>query len=331
MSEYSPRLVEHLSASSIKKLDACRFSWYLNYIHKLPFEDSYATMNGKMLHKVCEEYGRASNHIAVYGKKVKRAKGNKLRAYVRFIERCKRFLDYEARVYHYYHNTWEPHKYARAKEFIDVEKDCENCPYWDKANDFCNVTNENIELFEGCPKGLIDNSLKLIRNVFESEHNPLNCKILDFEKKFLFKLENGVPIKGYIDMVCELDEETLEVKDWKFGKYALTRTQAERDIQLLMYGIAAKRLYPKYKYITCTLEYPKYYPNTSKKPGLVDVTFDEDDLIEGEARILEAWDSVHTEELLERSYDFVRCNYMCVKPEKCNKLWKEISGKSDRI
>lgn len=107
--------------------------------------------------------------------------------------------------------------------------------------------------------------------VYNSSLNPLNDKILDIEKQFEieiqkpgFKLPNGkyMLLRGTVDLVTEIDSETLWIKDYKSGSrkdyieghYKDVDT-LQWDTQLRVYNLALSKIYPKYKYRVFTLVY----------------------------------------------------------------------------
>lgn len=78
--------------------------------------------------------------------------------------------------------------------------------------------------------------------------------------KFKYKMPNGkevegqLAIKGTIDLVTQVDDETIEVIDWKTGKRIDWATGEEKtyeklcsDPQLLLYNYAISKLFPQYK------------------------------------------------------------------------------------
>lgn len=119
----------------------------------------------------------------------------------------------------------------------------------------CDCIKERVEL--DCIE--IFNFLFKRDPIFNPLENPL-IKILDSEKKFEYNIGNEVRIKGFMDLVIELDNETLEIVDWKTGKSAMSFEKALKDIQVLMYYMAARHLYPQYKYVIITLDYLRHKP-----------------------------------------------------------------------
>ena len=88
-------------------------------------------------------------------------------------------------------------------------------------------------------------------------------KILDLEIKFGFwgdkggkqiKTDLGVPLMGAIDKVEEYDEDTILIVDYKTSKTAPTASQLRADVQLSMYDIVARKLYPQYKRVVLSLD-----------------------------------------------------------------------------
>ncbi len=84
-------------------------------------------------------------------------------------------------------------------------------------------------------------------------------KILAMEQDFKLFLDNGVPVKGFIDRIDELSPEEIEIIDYKTGySMPLTEKQLSFDLQLSIYTMAIKQLYPQYKKIKASLYYLHY-------------------------------------------------------------------------
>lgn len=64
----------------------------------------------------------------------------------------------------------------------------------------------------------------------------------------------GVPLIGAIDKVEEFDEDTIIIIDYKTSKTAPTATQMKHDIQLSLYDLVARQLYPRHKRIILALD-----------------------------------------------------------------------------
>lgn len=88
-------------------------------------------------------------------------------------------------------------------------------------------------------------------------------KVLALEIKFGFwgpdggknvVTDLGVPLIGAIDKVEEYDEDTVLIVDYKTSKTAPTSSQMASDIQLSMYDLVARKLFPQYKRIVLSLD-----------------------------------------------------------------------------
>jgi putative RecB family exonuclease len=88
-------------------------------------------------------------------------------------------------------------------------------------------------------------------------------KVIGLETKFGFwgpdggpKIESdlGVPLIGAIDKIEEYDDDTLLIIDYKTSKTAPTASQMKTDIQLSMYDLVARKLFPQYKRVVLALD-----------------------------------------------------------------------------
>lgn len=124
-------------------------------------------------------------------------------------------------------------------------------------------------------------SLKQVRKAcvdfLATPHSPINVNTLVIEQKFKLPMEkkgweigtkDGKPIylnlTGRIDRVDRIDDNTIEIVDYKTGQRrdfnpsnrAKEKKGVEEmynDIQLRMYHLAARQLYPEYKNVLVTL------------------------------------------------------------------------------
>lgn len=88
-------------------------------------------------------------------------------------------------------------------------------------------------------------------------------KVLDLEIKFGFwgkdggkdiTSKYGVPLMGAIDKVEEYDDDTVLIIDYKTSKTAPTQAQMRTDVQLSLYNIVARQLYPNHKRVVLALD-----------------------------------------------------------------------------
>ena len=146
----------------------------------------------------------------------------------------------------------------------------------------------------------------------DGEVDPRNRKIVAAETHFDFEidrdwanykfnyegkeLEGKLAIKGTIDLVTEVNENTLEVIDWKTGARKnwgtgeiKTYKKLQDDIQLRMYHYALSKLYPQYKTILVSIYFinPFYHRETKTNvpAGLFTIAFSKHDLKTFEDRL----------------------------------------------
>lgn len=102
------------------------------------------------------------------------------------------------------------------------------------------------------------------RSLVEMRVNDFSSakEIIGLELKFGFKdgdykdmtSELGVPLMGAIDKVELLDDDTIIITDYKTSKTAPTPSQLRTDIQLSLYDIVIRRMFPQYKRVILSLD-----------------------------------------------------------------------------
>ncbi len=176
----------------------------------------------------------------------------------------------------------------------------------------------NDSHFEDCKKWL-NIALKYNNGMF----NPMKQEIIIPEKyfditieedwaKYNYKLPNGkqlegqLAIKGTMDLIAKVDDNTYEMIDYKTGKRKDWNTGEEKtyeklctDAQLRMYYYAASKSFPNIKQIIVTI----FYINDG---GPISMCFTKDDLEK-------------TEEMLKKRFNAIRNTH---KPKKIYPNWK---------
>lgn len=119
------------------------------------------------------------------------------------------------------------------------------------------------------------------------------------------KLEGTLAIKGTIDLITKVDDNTLEIVDYKSGKRLDWATGEEKtlaklqdDPQLRIYHYAVSALYPQYEHIICTI----YFINDG---GPFSICYDKSDLPQ-------------TENMLRKKFEIIKQTQI----PKLNKTWK---------
>lgn len=118
------------------------------------------------------------------------------------------------------------------------------------------------------------------------------------------KLDGYLALKGTIDLITLVGDNTIEVIDWKTGRRLdwatgeeKTQEKLENDPQLRIYHYAIKHLFPHINHIIFSI----YFINDG---GPFSICFDDSDLAK-------------TEEMIRRKFDIVKKS----KKPKLNKSW----------
>jgi RecB family exonuclease len=83
----------------------------------------------------------------------------------------------------------------------------------------------------------------LLRVYFDRHPIVDHLSVLDVEREFRIQRE-GVTLLGYIDRVDKIDDETIRIVDYKTNRMLFSRDDVDTDLQMSIYGVAAKTLYP---------------------------------------------------------------------------------------
>jgi hypothetical protein len=136
------------------------------------------------------------------------------------------------RVYEYYTSRLQHHKW--------IPSDKKHCRAW-----VWKIFDDHDGMFD--PKN---------RNIVDAEPH-FDFEIEEDWAKYSYELEDGtilegnLALKGTIDLITDVDDGVYEIIDWKTGKRLdwatgkqKTPAKLQKDIQLRMYHLAAKKLYP---------------------------------------------------------------------------------------
>lgn len=118
------------------------------------------------------------------------------------------------------------------------------------------------------------------------------------------KIEGHLALKGTIDLITKVDNNTLEIVDWKTGKrldwatgQEKTHEKLQNDPQLMIYHYAISQLYPQYENIIVTI----YFINDG---GPFSILFDKKDL-------------ARTEDMIRQKFEYIKKN----KKPRLHKTW----------
>jgi hypothetical protein len=168
-------------------------------------------------------------------------------------------------------------------------------------------------------------------------YNPYEVKVIDSERWFAFEMpgdewkcldaegkEHQFTPRGFIDLVHEIDKDTIEIVDWKTGKreefytqIPIDETVLMREIQPRLYHLAAYFLYPKYKNILITF----YYTNSG---GPITITLSHDDLVITVAYLYQFFNAIRQDTLIQRNRHWTcrMCSFN--KNDICCRVWSDF-------
>jgi len=301
-----------LSPSRIATTKNCEFKYFLQYHIRLPEakESNIYGLKGTAAHTALEFYG---NHIRLL-KSPELAEELKDKTSVDYIQALK---DYYAET-----KLWKTDdrygtdRKGNPKGFPHpVAKQCEICPWATKAG-LCSIVNKPYVSVEGCPQPNFEDDLSLVHwTIEEADEYPVftEGEIIGCEVEFTLELEDGVIIRGVIDLVVKQDDDTLEIIDFKSGNKTLGYDAALTDPQMRIYSMAAKILWPEYETYITSLFY-------IRKRKMVSCVFGEQDDKDTLKAVKSHWNKIRNNKNPYRSQrSFWLCNF-CVGHDTCGQI-----------
>lgn len=310
--------IPYVSPSRLKKALECEFQYFLSY--------EWGWADALFQYTFCSEFGSAV-HYTLEQYAESKGTANYEELYAKNVDDLRPFSDDMNKA---------PSK-ARASFFI--EKDCENCPFFDPKKASCSIVEKHVEHFEGCPRKLYKEGLQMVETAIDrygkyfdtgvkSKDNP-GGKVIGIEaptrEGALAEGENiswgpdedGSPIlmNGFIDLVLEYDPETLLIVDYKTGYSVPQHEKFIQDLQPRMYSFAAKTMYPDYKYYWVQFDYFRGIP-------LEHAFTAEDDEIT-RSQVTKLFNKVKKARSIKRRGMDHYCKYLCNR-QLCDKKWAEL-------
>lgn len=271
-------IITYFRSSSYNTHSMCEQQYFLEYVLGYRSPSGLKADKGTIVHKVLEI-------LAV----IKQAQQNSQNSIEDDILGTISSVDYNLntiieRVYKHYTTQCSHHKWT-VKDY----KDCHSWVY--KALEFnggmFDPRNRNIL----CPERHFDFEIK--KPWAEYTYNTPDGQI-----------SGNLALKGTIDLVTLLDDNTIEVIDWKTGRRLdwatgeeKTQEKLEKDPQLKIYHYAISHLYPNIDHIIFSI----YFINDG---GPFSICFDRSDL-------------ASTEDMLRRKFEVIKNT----KKPKLNKSW----------
>lgn len=168
-------------------------------------------------------------------------------------------------------------------------------------------------------------------------YNPYGLKVIDSEKWFAIEMPgeewkcldqegnyHQFAVRGFIDLVHEIDTETIEIVDWKTGsrsdlatKQPIDEAKLIRNVQPRLYHLAAFFLYPQYKNILITF----YYATDG---GPITIALSQDDLTMTIAALYRFFITIKNDTLIRRNRHWT-CR-MCPfeRNGMCHRIWSDL-------
>lgn len=298
-----------VSPSRLKTAMKCDFKYFLTYEWGWAddlFTYTFSSEFGTAVHATLEEYAKAKGQIDV---KVE---------YLKQLGIHNPFLK----------DMMKAPSRARASYFVD--KVCQTCPFFNPENAKCGLVNKHVEHFEGCPKGLYEDGLKMVntaiarydiyfRTGIKSAENP-NGKVIGVELPVGIswgKDEEGEDIKmnGFIDLVIEYDPDTIMIVDYKTGYSTPTHEEFIDDLQPRMYSYSAKVMFPGYKFIWVQFDYFRGVP--------LEYAFTHSDDEKTRQDVVGLYNRVKQARKIKRRAQDHYCKHLCNRP-LCDQKWAEL-------
>lgn len=98
------------------------------------------------------------------------------------------------------------------------------------------------------PANMYDDGLRMLKRWFDRRgKDPV--RVLQVEQAFgshraPYKTKNGTPVFGFIDLVLEHKDGTIELLDYKSQRAPITQAEADHDVQAGMYLAVAREIWP---------------------------------------------------------------------------------------
>lgn len=183
---------------------------------------------------------------------------------------------------------------------------------------------------------------KLVLRACESRYNPLKLKVLEIERQFDiemdypgFKTVEGpnMRLRGTIDLIYEIDHETLGILDWKTGLRKdwisgkdKDEESLKKDIQFKVYDLARRLIWPQYKYCLLTMHY-------INNGGPFTISLTKDDMLDTIQKLRKSFNQIKATDKPTRIFDDparrkaegFKCKYVCQFGHRTNMFGSECT------
>ncbi len=288
----------YLRSSSLSDYDLCEHKYFIGYTLGFKFEVGKPAQKGSCVHKCCELLGL---------KKLAIQNGQSL---VDDPEIEKRFNVNELTPEIALINAYA--YYSKISTFEWVNKDYEDCKKWLQE-----ILTYRAGMFSPVKRHIVDVE-KHFELPIEKDWAKYNYEIQGQ------KLSGQLEIKGTVDLVTRINNETLEAVDWKTGStrkcwvknIEKNYKEFRNDIQTRLYHYSLCRIYPEVKHFILTFFY-------TQAGGAFSVDFNKDDAAETEDRLFKYYDRISKNKKPRLIAPSFKCKFCAYSKEKF-----ENSGKT---
>ena len=308
--------LETISPSRIKTWDQCRFKYWLTYNTDIELKSNWGAAHGSLIHDILENYSNNNEEDWL---------DRLYRGYAGTLETLDRYQQLSV--------MESPLVWAKKAEFANKTPFCESCPYKDADNGVCSISQEPLDNLSGCPKDLFNESITMLQGVIDRYQEIWPYILKDDDRKPIgieYPIKLSVPgtkviVNGYMDLVVAWPDNTIEIIDYKAGKFTQNYEECLGDIQVKTYGWAGRKIFVEdvlglgfsYDNVFLTFDYFRNKPITT--------AFSEEDDLETEQFLIEKIKEIENAHQIFRCVKdpstFWKCKYMC-DVDVCNAEWK---------
>ena len=128
------------------------------------------------------------------------------------------------------------------------------------AEELCAPLSEDraLELFKDgwAKEGLVgvelfQEGLQILRDFVRDQGEMNHRDVLALEQKFLLEV-GRFTVLGFVDRIDWVDDKTIEVIDYKTNRMLFTRDEVDHSLQMSLYELAVRQLYPWVKNVRLT-------------------------------------------------------------------------------
>lgn len=236
------------------------------------------------------------------------------------------------------------HKYLEVLSRLSIRQRYKDSKYWDTEYLWTIVYNSfqkrNKNILEEVKADKIKDIKNGLKYLMTSRYSPINTNTIGSEQYFSQYIERPVfylkqnqtndpvylRINGIIDRIDKVDDETIEIIDYKTGTRTNynSKTREKKDSQFLseqiqprIYHLAAQKLYPWAKNILVTFIF-------IADGGPVTIPFSKEDAEDTIEKIKLHYQDIRFSESPTKTVTW-KCKSMCWfgKTGLCDELWKE--------